>query len=40
VGAWLFAGDALNTAELLNGVTVRREANDGYQLAARVRLAF
>jgi len=40
VGSYLFAGDALDTAEVLNGVTVRRQANDGYQVAARVRLAF
>jgi hypothetical protein len=40
VGSYLFAGDALDTADVLNGVTVRRKANDGYQVAARVRLAF
>jgi len=40
VGAWLFAGDALDTAEMLNGVHTRRQANDGYQAAMRVRLAF
>ena len=39
-GYYLFAGEALDTAEVLNGVTVRRKANDGYQVAARVRLAF
>ena len=40
VGAYLFAGDALDTAEVLNGVHTRRTANDGYQVAARIRLAF
>jgi len=40
VGAWLSAGDALNTAEVLNGVLTRRTANDAYQAAMRVRLAF
>jgi hypothetical protein len=40
VGSWLFAGDALDTAEVLNGVHTRRKANDGYQAAARIRLAF
>ena len=39
-GAWLSAGSALNTAELLNGVHTRREANDAYTAAARVRLSF
>jgi hypothetical protein len=40
VGSYLFAGDALATAELLNGVHTRRDPNDAYQMAARVRLAF
>jgi len=39
-GGYLFAGSGLNTAEVLNGVHTRREANDAYTLAARVRLAF
>src|SRR5262249_1989234 len=39
-GAYLFAGDALDTTEVLNGVAVRRKSNDGYQVAARIRLAF
>jgi len=39
-GGYLFAGSALNTAEVLNGVHTRREANDAYTLAARIRLAF
>ena len=39
-GAYLKAGHALDTAELLNGVHTRRTANDAYLLAARVRLAF
>jgi hypothetical protein len=40
VGAWLSAGDALDTAEVLNGVLTRRRANDAYQAAMRIRLAF
>jgi hypothetical protein len=52
VGAWLFAGDALNTTECVGtaancnagiyGPTglVRKDAHDAYTLAARVRLAF
>src|SRR5207253_5058836 len=39
-GGYLFAGSGLNTAELLNGVHTRRDANAAYTLAARVRLAF
>jgi len=39
-GSYLFAGAALGTAELLNGVHTRRDPNDAYQLAARVRFAF
>jgi len=39
-GGYLFAGSGLNTAELLNGVHTRREAQDAYILAARLRLAF
>jgi hypothetical protein len=39
-GAYLFAGDALNTAEILNGVHTRRDAKDSYVVAARVRFAF
>jgi hypothetical protein len=39
-GAYLFAGDALGTAEILNGVHTRRRAEDSYLVAARVRLAF
>jgi len=47
-GSWLAAGSALNTAECIGGTApvcaggtlVRRDANDGYQVAARVRLAF
>jgi hypothetical protein len=53
VGGWLFAGDALNTAECIvpatgaagnaacsNGTVVKRDAQDAYTLAARIRLAF
>jgi hypothetical protein len=39
-GAYLFAGDALNTAEVVNGVHTRREAEDSYMLATRLRFAF
>ncbi len=48
VGAWLFAGDAQNTAECVGGApgtcaggtVVKKDAKDAYTLAARVRLAF
>jgi len=40
-GAYLFAGDALATAEVpVGGVHTRRDPKDAYMLAARVRLAF
>jgi len=39
-GGYLLAGSGLDTAELLNGVHTRRDANAAYTLAARVRLAF
>jgi len=39
-GAYLKAGHALDTAEVLNGVHTRRSANDAYLLSARIRLAF
>ena len=39
-GSYLFAGAALGSAEVLNGVHTRRDPHDAYQLAARVRLAF
>jgi hypothetical protein len=39
-GSYLFAGSALGTAEVLNGVHTRRDPNDAYMLAMRVRLAF
>jgi hypothetical protein len=37
---YLAAGGALRTAELLNGTLVRRDQNDAYYAAARVRLSF
>lgn len=40
VGAWLFAGSALDTTEVLNGVATKRDAEDGWTVAARVRLSF
>jgi len=36
----LFAGRALDTTELLNGVPQKREAQDAYLVAARVRFSF
>jgi hypothetical protein len=39
-GYYLAAGGALKTGELLNGVVVKRDQNDGYYAAARVRLSF
>jgi len=39
-GSYLFAGAALGSAEVLNGVHTRRDPHDAYQIAARVRLAF
>ena len=36
----LEAGSAMDQAENLNGVNVKRDANDGYYAAARVRLSF
>ena len=40
-GAYLFAGDALGTAEVPSGgVHTRREPDDAYMVAARVRIAF
>jgi hypothetical protein len=42
VGAWLFAGSALDTRgpATANGTTTKREAQDGWTVAARVRLSF
>ncbi len=40
VGAWLFAGSALDTAEIQNGVVVKKDAQDAWTSAARVRLSF
>ena len=37
---YLFAGSALDMTEQLNGVAVKRDANDGYYAVARVRLSF
>jgi hypothetical protein len=39
-GYYLFAGSALDTTEVLNGVVTKRDARDGYYAAARVRLSF
>ena len=39
-GSYLFAGAALGSSEVLNGVHTRRDPHDAYQMAARVRLAF
>jgi hypothetical protein len=40
VGAWLFAGKALDTFEIVNGVATRRKAEDAWTIASRVRLSF
>jgi len=37
---YLFAGSALETAEVLNGVHTKRDQNDAYYGAMRVRLSF
>jgi hypothetical protein len=39
-GSYLFAGSALDTAEVLNGVLTKRDAHDAYFASARVRLSF
>src|SRR5262249_20129342 len=39
-GYFLFVGDALDRAEVLNGGVVKRRARDGYYATARVRLSF
>jgi hypothetical protein len=39
-GYYLFTGSAMDMAENLNGVNVKRDARDGYYAAARVRLSF
>ncbi len=39
-GAYLFAGKALDTFEILNGVATRRKAEDAWLIATRVRLSF
>src|SRR5437879_530634 len=39
-GAYLAAGKALDTSELLNNVLVKRKADDGYLTSARLRLSF
>jgi hypothetical protein len=38
--SYLFAGSALDTSELLNGVLTKREANDAYFAAMLLRLSF
>ena len=40
VGAYLFAGGALDTTEVTNGTFVKRDAKDVYTGAARLRVAF
>jgi hypothetical protein len=39
-GYYLSAGHALDQSELLNGNAVKRDARDGYLVAARVRLSY
>jgi hypothetical protein len=40
VGGYLFAGSALEATEVVGGNAVKKDAQDAYTLAARVRLAF
>jgi hypothetical protein len=40
VGAYLFAGGALDTQETVNGVVTHRDSRDAWTSAARVRLSF
>ena len=40
VGAYLLAGDALDAVRTVNGVTTKFDAEDGWTVAARVRLSF
>ena len=40
IGAWLNAGGALDTTELLNGSLTNRDAKDAYAFTTRVRLSF
>jgi hypothetical protein len=40
IGAWLNAGSALDTAEVLNGVLTSRDAKDAYAFTTRVRFSF
>jgi hypothetical protein len=40
VGAYLFAGPALDTTEVIGGVATKRDAKDVYTGAARLRVAF
>jgi hypothetical protein len=40
VGAYLWAGDALDTTEIVGGVATKRDAKDVYTVAARLRLSF
>ncbi|MBI2197715.1 MAG: hypothetical protein HYU42_03820 [Candidatus Rokubacteria bacterium] len=40
VGAYLFAGDALDTTQVANGVATKRDSKDVYTGAARVRFSF
>jgi hypothetical protein len=39
-GAYLFAGGAFDTTEVLNGVATHRDSKDAWTVAARVRLSF
>jgi hypothetical protein len=39
-GAYLFAGGALDTTEVLAGVANHRDSKDAWTVAARVRLSF
>lgn len=39
-GAWLFAGDAMDTTETIASVQTKRNAQDAWLVASRVRLSF
>ena len=40
VGGYLFAGSALESVRTVNGVTTKQDAEDGWTLAARIRMSF
>ena len=40
VGAALFAGSALDSSEVLNGVLTKQDAKNIYTIASRIRYSF